>query len=228
MPSRTFGRPEYDDLIAEHPLKCRSTPRAWSRPSGSGTSASAPARADPAIAADRPVLRPHTRTSDQPRPRPPSRAPRRHRRSLRLVGLRRDFGGFKALKGLDLTIEPGEFMALLGPSGCGKTDGAQLHRRPAAADGRQRSRSATRRIDQLPPEQRGFGMVFQSYALFPHMTARKNVGFGLAMQKVPRPEADDGASMKRWRWCGSRPRPTSCRARCRAASSSASPSPAPS
>jgi putative spermidine/putrescine transport system ATP-binding protein len=47
----------------------------------------------------------------------------------------------------------------------------------------------TWRIDQLPPERRGFGMVFQSYALFPHMTARKNIGFGLAMQKVPRREA---------------------------------------
>lgn len=108
--------------------------------------------------------------------------------TLELHGLRRDFGGFAALKGLDLAIAPGEFVALLGPSGCGKTTALNCIAglQPLTAG------SITlggRRIDQLPPERRGFGMVFQSYALFPHMSARRNVGFGLDMQRVPKREA---------------------------------------
>ena len=110
--------------------------------------------------------------------------------ALRLAGLRRDFGGFQALKGLDLEIRPGEFVALLGPSGCGKTTALNC------IAGLQPLTSGTislgdRRIDALPPERRGFGMVFQSYALFPHMSARRNVGFGLAMRRVPRAEAEE-------------------------------------
>ena len=107
---------------------------------------------------------------------------------LELRGLRRDFGSFAALKGLDLLIEPGEFVALLGPSGCGKTTALNcIAGLTALTDGS--IVLGDRRIDRLPPEARGFGMVFQSYALFPHMTARRNVGFGLAMRKVPRREA---------------------------------------
>jgi putative spermidine/putrescine transport system ATP-binding protein len=108
---------------------------------------------------------------------------------LELAALRRDFGSFKALRGIDLTIAAGEFVALLGPSGCGKTTALNCIAglMPLTAG---RISLGDRRIDELPPEQRGFGMVFQSYALFPHMTVRKNVGFGLAMQKVPRREAE--------------------------------------
>ena len=108
---------------------------------------------------------------------------------LVLRGLRRDFGSFAALKGLDLRVEPGEFVALLGPSGCGKTTALNcIAGLTALTDGA--ITLGERRVDTLPPEARGFGMVFQSYALFPHMTARRNVGFGLAMQKVPRREAE--------------------------------------
>jgi putative spermidine/putrescine transport system ATP-binding protein len=108
--------------------------------------------------------------------------------TLELAGLQRSFGSYNALRGIDLTITPGEFVALLGPSGCGKTTALNCIAGLMPLTGGSIS-LAGRRIDHLPPEERGFGMVFQSYALFPHMTARKNVGFGLAMRKVPRAEA---------------------------------------
>ncbi|GAB0117757.1 ABC transporter ATP-binding protein [Acidisoma sp. 7E03] len=109
---------------------------------------------------------------------------------LELAGVRRDFGHFAALKGIDLRIAPGEFVALLGPSGCGKTTALNCIAGLMPLTGGRIS-LGDRRIDDLPPEQRGFGMVFQSYALFPHMSVRKNIGFGLAMQKVPKREAEE-------------------------------------
>ena len=120
-----------------------------------------------------------------------SETPARHAtgETLTLAGLRRDFGGFQALKGLDLPIRPGEFVALLGPSGCGKTTALNCIAGLQPLSGGTISLGA-RRIDGLPPERRGFGMVFQSYALFPHMNARRNVGFGLAMRHMPRRDAE--------------------------------------
>ena len=124
------------------------------------------------------------RPASEPAPRPVSGG-----EPLELRGLRRDFGGFSALKGIDLEIAPGEFVALLGPSGCGKTTALNCIAGLMPLSGGTITLGA-RRVDHLPPEHRGFGMVFQSYALFPHMNARRNVGFGLAMQKVPRREAE--------------------------------------
>lgn len=108
---------------------------------------------------------------------------------LTLDGLAKHFGDFTAVNGLSLSIEKGEFLSLLGPSGCGKTTTLQMvagfvdpsHGR-ILLDGRD--------ITNLRPEKRGMGVVFQSYALFPHMTVAENVGFGLEMRKVPRAERD--------------------------------------
>src|SRR5918992_876100 len=107
---------------------------------------------------------------------------------LRLDSVSRSFGGKLALDGLDMTIKGGEFVALLGPSGCGKSTALNclagllpLTGGAVWLDGR--------RIDSLPPEQRGFGMVFQNYALFPHMSVRANIGFGLRMHRTPKQEA---------------------------------------
>src|SRR3954453_6316052 len=105
---------------------------------------------------------------------------------LRLDAVTRRFasaGGnsVAALNELSITIRRGEFIALLGPSGCGKSTALNC-----IAGLLQLSSGSIRlddtRIDTLPPERRGFGMVFQNYALFPHMTVAKNIGFGLRMR----------------------------------------------
>jgi putative spermidine/putrescine transport system ATP-binding protein len=106
---------------------------------------------------------------------------------LRLDGVTRRFGGKDALTGLDLSIAKGEFIALLGPSGCGKSTALNcLAGLLPLTEGS--IWQDDKRIDTLPPERRGFGMVFQSYALFPHLSVRRNIAFGLQMRHLPRAE----------------------------------------
>jgi putative spermidine/putrescine transport system ATP-binding protein len=109
-------------------------------------------------------------------------------RRLAMRGVSRVYGrSTRALSDLDLELDRGEFVALLGPSGCGKSTAL------ACLAGLQPLSSGSiwrddERIDTLPPEKRGFGMVFQNYALFPHLTVRKNVEFGLSMRRVSKQE----------------------------------------
>ncbi|EHR61136.1 ABC transporter ATP-binding protein [Saccharomonospora cyanea] len=107
--------------------------------------------------------------------------------TLRLQGVGRTFGRTAALEGLDLEIRRGEFIALLGPSGCGKSTALNCLAGLLPLTSGSIWQDETR-IDVLPPERRGFGMVFQNYALFPHMSVRKNVAFGLTMQRLPKAE----------------------------------------
>src|SRR5215468_7736136 len=92
----------------------------------------------------------------------------------------KSFGSFVALERVDLRVADGEFLALLGPSGCGKTT---LLRIIAGLETQSSGRVQIggRDVSGLPPRKRGLAMVFQNYAVFPHMTVRQNVGFGLRM-----------------------------------------------
>jgi putative spermidine/putrescine transport system ATP-binding protein len=113
-------------------------------------------------------------------------------KQLRLDRVSRRFAGkgdatVSALKELSIAIPRGEFVALLGPSGCGKTTALNcIAGLLPLSDGS--IWLDDRRIDVLPPEKRGFGMVFQNYALFPHMSVERNVSFGLRMRGTPAAE----------------------------------------
>jgi len=102
---------------------------------------------------------------------------------LELENLSKAFGTYKAVDGLTLSVEKGEFVSLLGPSGCGKTTTLQMIAgfvEPSAGA----IRLGAKDLLAVKPAKRGLGIVFQSYALFPHMTVAENVGFGLEMQGV--------------------------------------------
>src|SRR3954453_22443157 len=109
---------------------------------------------------------------------------------LELQNLHRDFGTVKALDGIEIQLGEGEFLSLLGPSGCGKTTALRLvagFDRPDAGrvmvDGKDVTGDA--------PNKRDMGMVFQAYSLFPNMTARQNVAFGLRIRGTKRADRDN-------------------------------------
>lgn len=99
---------------------------------------------------------------------------------VRLAGLSKRFGSFVAVKPLDLTIERGEFFAILGPSGCGKTTLLRMIGGFIAPSGGTIAIDGVE-VTRSPPERRPTNMVFQSYGLFPHMTVRQNIGYGLRL-----------------------------------------------
>src|SRR6476619_58121 len=105
---------------------------------------------------------------------------------LELQGIRKEFGDFAALKGVSLGVRQGELVCFLGPSGCGKTT---LLRIVAGLEVQTTGSviQAGRDISRLPPMQRDYGIVFQSYALFPNLSIADNVAYGLVNRKMPRP-----------------------------------------
>ncbi|CAM3862481.1 ABC transporter ATP-binding protein [Bordetella tumulicola] len=108
---------------------------------------------------------------------------------LSLQGLSKVYGtDLQVVKSLSLDVQQGEFISLLGPSGCGKTTTLQMVAGfVAPTEGRVHLNGVD--ITQLLPEKRDMGLVFQGYALFPHMTVEENVGFGLEMRKMAKPQA---------------------------------------
>ncbi len=97
---------------------------------------------------------------------------------LKLRGVRKSYGAVEVIKGVDLDIAPGEFVVFVGPSGCGKSTLLRMIaglEEITAGD----LQIGERRVNELDPSQRGIAMVFQSYALYPHMTVRENMGFSL-------------------------------------------------
>ena len=106
---------------------------------------------------------------------------------LSIEGVTKDFGSFRALRNVDLEIRRGEFVCFLGPSGCGKTT---LLRAIAGLDPQTEGRIVQdgRDVSELPPSERDFGIVFQSYALFPNLSVADNVGYGLVSRRMPRRE----------------------------------------
>ncbi|MEC0230085.1 putative 2-aminoethylphosphonate ABC transporter ATP-binding protein [Paenibacillus alba] len=109
---------------------------------------------------------------------------------LSIQGVNKSFGSFSALKEIDIDIQKNEFICLLGPSGCGKTT---LLRIIAGLEKPSHGRILVggKDITALPPAKRNFGMVFQSYALFPNLTAYQNVAYGLQGKKFSKKDIDD-------------------------------------
>ncbi|GFE50881.1 sugar ABC transporter ATP-binding protein [Roseobacter cerasinus] len=106
---------------------------------------------------------------------------------IEIKNVAKSFGAYQALHDINLTIEDQEFMVLLGASGCGKST---LLRIIAGLETATTGKVwiGGRRIDNLSPKDRGISMVFQNYAVFPHLTVFENIGFGLRMQKLPNDE----------------------------------------
>ena len=107
--------------------------------------------------------------------------------SVVLKGIRKSFGAVDVIKGVDLTIEPGEFCVFVGPSGCGKSTLLRL------ISGLEEVTSGVIEIGgsdvtDAEPSARGIAMVFQNYALYPHLSVRDNIGFGLSLAKLPKAE----------------------------------------
>jgi putative spermidine/putrescine transport system ATP-binding protein len=119
---------------------------------------------------------------------PPVAAPRTEAPDVELTGISKRFGATEVLRGIDLTVGRGELVCLLGPSGCGKTTLLRILAGLVQPDaGRVRIRG--RDVTGVPAYERQLGLVFQSYALFPHLTVRDNVAFGLDARGIRRAEA---------------------------------------
>ncbi|HZH51608.1 MAG TPA: sn-glycerol-3-phosphate ABC transporter ATP-binding protein UgpC [Microvirga sp.] len=108
---------------------------------------------------------------------------------LRLVGLRKSFGNVNIIKGVDIDINDGEFVVFVGPSGCGKSTLLRMIAGLEEISGGELYID-DRLCNEVEPRDRGIAMVFQSYALYPHMTVYENMGFGLSLSKTPKAELD--------------------------------------
>jgi iron(III) transport system ATP-binding protein len=112
---------------------------------------------------------------------------------LELENLSKHYGSVHSVDGVSLAVEKGEFICLLGPSGCGKTTTLRMIAgfiEPDAGEIRAAGKKISSAGAVVPPERRNMSMIFQSYAVWPHMTVRQNVGYGLKMKALPQAERD--------------------------------------
>jgi len=109
--------------------------------------------------------------------------------ALDIQNIRKTYGEVETLKGIDISLESGEFLVLLGSSGCGKSTLLNIIAGLAEATSGD-VRIGGRSVLGVHPKDRDIAMVFQSYALYPNLTVHRNIGFGLEMRKVPAPERD--------------------------------------
>ncbi|HWZ70210.1 MAG TPA: ABC transporter ATP-binding protein [Casimicrobiaceae bacterium] len=110
---------------------------------------------------------------------------------LELENLTKRYPGVVSVDGINLSVEHGEFVCLLGPSGCGKTTTLRMiagFLEPDSGEIRVSGKVVSSVRSVVPPERRNMSMIFQSYAVWPHMTVRQNVGYGLKMKSMPQPE----------------------------------------
>jgi len=108
---------------------------------------------------------------------------------LELINIRKRYGDFTAVDGVSLKVSKGQFVCLLGPSGCGKTTTLRLiagFLEPTDGEIHVGDRLVSSKNRTLPPEQRKMSMIFQSYALWPHMTVTENIVYGLRLRKMDR------------------------------------------
>jgi multiple sugar transport system ATP-binding protein len=106
---------------------------------------------------------------------------------INLRNVRKFYGALEVIKGVDIAVEDGEFAVFVGPSGCGKSTLLRMIAGLEAIDDGDLILNG-KRINDVPPDKRGIAMVFQSYALYPHMTVAENIGFSLSLKKVPAAE----------------------------------------
>src|SRR5690606_26934965 len=106
-----------------------------------------------------------------------------------LRGVRKSYGSLEVVHGVDLDIKSGEFVVFVGPSGCGKSTILRMIAGLEPISGGEISIGG-RVVNDVPSPQRGIAMVFQSYALYPHMTVFDNMAFGLKLSKAPKTEID--------------------------------------
>ena len=140
---------------------------------------------------------------------------------LSLRGITKTYAGHAVVSDVSLAIHKGEILTILGPSGCGKTTTLKIIAgfvEPDAGSVLVEDRA----VDHLSSHERGAAMVFQNYALFPHLTVTQNIAFGLRMRRLAEGRDRRGRSTTCWRACGLRRSATAIRRSCRAASSSAS------
>ena len=110
--------------------------------------------------------------------------------AITLKALKKSYGNAHIIKGVDIDIKDGEFVVFVGPSGCGKSTLLRMIAGLEDISSGELTISG-KRVNDLPPKDRGVAMVFQSYAIFPHMTVRENVAFGLTIAGASKAEKDE-------------------------------------